>query len=294
MSIKSMTTAWEQVTGATRLISLPDIYIQLKAVLDNPDFAMSDIEAVIDKDPAISARLLRMANSAYFGLAVEIATVSRAISLLGSQQIHELVLATSVSDTFSGISNEVMDMRLFWHNSVYCAAVSRLLADSCNVLDSERLFVAGLLRDIGHLVMYQNIPDVCQQIHVAARERAMPVDEMERNVIGFDYAMVGADLMRQWKLPKSLQEPTQFHLEPARADEFAFETAIIHIASKMTAAYANAQPLDQDLDTVSSMAWQVTGLGREQCPGLDRQARSQIEGIISLIFPDITKSRVSA
>lgn len=289
-----MTTAWEQVTGATRLISLPGIYLQLKEVLDNSDFAMSDIEAVIDKDPAITVRLLRMVNSAYFGLAVEIATVSRAINLLGSQQIHELVLATSVSDTFHGMSNEVMDMRVFWRNSVYCAAVSRLLADSCNVLDSERLFVSGLLHDIGHLVMYQVIPDVCQQILVEAREHAVPVDEMERNSIGFDYAMVGAYLMRHWNLPKSLQESTQFHLQPERADEFAFESAIIHIASKMTAAYANAQPLEQDLDNVSSTAWQVTGVDREQCSDLDQQARGQVESLISMIFPDNTKSRASA
>ena len=135
-----MITAWEQVTTQTKLISLPDIYIQLKAVLDDPNYALADIEAVIEKDPAITARLLRMVNSAYFGLAVEISTVNRAINLLGTQQIHDLVLATSVSETFTGIPDDIMNMQQFWRHSVFCAAASRVLAAACNVLDSDRLF----------------------------------------------------------------------------------------------------------------------------------------------------------
>lgn len=281
-----MTTAWEQVTAATELVSLPDIYLQLKTVLDNPDFILPDIVAVIEKDPAITARLLRMVNSAYFGLAVEIDSVSRAINLLGSQQIHDLVLATSVAQTFDHLSEDVMDMRLYWRQSVYCASASRLLAATCNVLDSERLFVAGLLRDIGHLVMYQTIPDLCNQILVAAKDRETPVYEMERNFVGFDYAMVGAELMKQWNLPASLLEPTKYHLEPAKSTDFALETAIIHIASKLTDAYSTVEESDAYLDAVDDAAWQVTGLNREQCLLADHQAREQVDDVTQLIFSD--------
>ena len=236
-----MLTAWEKVTSETRLISLPDIYIQLKAVLDNPDYVLADIEAVIEKDPAITSRLLRMVNSAYFGLAVEISTVNRAINLLGTQQIHDLVLATSVSETFTGIPEDVMSMQQFWRQSVYCAAASRVLASACNVLDSDRLFVAGLLRDIGHLVMYQAIPDIYLQILEAAKERELPLDEMERNFVGFDYAMVGGELMHQWNLPKSLQEPTFYHLEPEKAADL-----LIHILNLRNLLHSelNNHPLE--------------------------------------------------
>ena len=176
-----MSTIWEQVTAGAKLISLPDIYLRLRSVLDDPDFSMSEVADVISRDPGMTARLLRLVNSAYFGLAAKIETVTRATSLLGTQQVHDLVLATSVADTFEGMSSEVMDMQRFWRRSIHCGILSRQLANKCNVLDSERLFVAGLLRDIGHLVMYQTIPLQSQQAMEQSARTARPAASWARS-----------------------------------------------------------------------------------------------------------------
>ena len=119
-----MPTVWEKVTANAKLISLPDVYFRLRDVLNDPEYCMGDVADVISHDPAMTTRLLRLVNSAYFGLAAKIDTVNRAVSMLGTQQVHDLVLAASVAQTFDGMSNQVMDMSRYWQKSVYCAIAS--------------------------------------------------------------------------------------------------------------------------------------------------------------------------
>jgi HD-like signal output (HDOD) protein len=289
-----MGTVWEQVTAETKLVSLPDVYLKLKSVLDSEDYVLADIEQAISHDPALTARLLRMVNSAYFGLAVEISTVSRAINLLGTQQVHDLVLATSVTQTFQKIPEEVMDMQSFWRRSVYCAAASRQLAAACNVLDSDRLFVAGLLSDIGHLVMYQVIPDLSLECITKAKERELPIDIMEHKLLGFDYAMVGAELLHQWNLPMSLSEPVKFHLHASNSIEYPLETAIVHIASLLASAFAANENPEGYLNSMSEVAWQVTGLDSDQCLVIHDAAVAEVGEIIRLIFSETRSYQASA
>lgn len=281
-----MSTIWEQVTGSARLISLPDIYLRLRAVLDDPEFSMSDVADVISQDPGMAARLLRLVNSAFLGLTTKIETVTRATSLLGTQQVHDLVLATSVADTFDGMSSKVMDMHRFWRRSVHCGVLSRLLANECNVLDSERLFVAGLLRDIGHLIMYQTIPELCQQAIERARGNGNPLFKVEQEIIGLDYARVGGALMRQWDLPKSLTQATEFHVEPGRCTESTLEASIVHLAALMVESTDLAESPDSWQSRVDAAAWQTTRLSVRQCMECLKEASVEIEQVVQLLFPD--------
>ena len=198
-----MSTVWENISQKARLISLPDVYFRLKAVLDDPNSNLADVAEVVGNDPAMTAKLLRIVNSAYFGLGTEIDTVTRAVGLLGTQEVHDLVLAASVAQSFEGMSNEIMDMHKFWRRSVVCAITGRELASLCNVLDSERVFVAGLLCDIGHLFIYQLAPQKAQQALELAEVQGAPLYKAERALLGIDFARVGADLMRQWQLPQA-------------------------------------------------------------------------------------------
>ncbi|MCB1880246.1 MAG: HDOD domain-containing protein [Gammaproteobacteria bacterium] len=281
-----MSTIWEQVTAGAKLISLPDIYLRLRAVLDDPDFSMSDVSDVICRDPGMTARLLRLVNSAFFGLAAKIETVTRATSLLGTQQVHDLILATSVAETFDGMSSEVMDMHRFWRRSIHCGVLSRLLANKCNVLDSERLFVAGLLRDIGHLVMYQTIPDLSRQAMEQSAATSQPLFKIEREIIGLDYARVGGALMRQWDLPKSLTQAAEFHVEPGRAVENALETAIVHLAALVAESCDAGEAPDSWQARIDEAAWQLAGLSLAQCSECQIEADGQIEQVMQLIFPE--------
>ena len=286
-----MTRLWDRFIDKAQLVSLPAVYLRLKAVLDDPNFTMADVEGVISQDPAMTARLLRQVNSPYFGFASRIDTVSRAVGMLGTQQVHDLALAASIAETFEGVSSEVMDMHHFWRSSVYCATAARLLASRCDIRDSERLFLAGLLRDIGHLIMFQSIPDVTQLALTQARQQCLPLYVVERDMIGFDYGKAGGTLLQHWQLPQSLWEPVKLHMTPEKSSDYSLDTALVHLAGIL------AELADADADTCAEMqnetlisrvhpsAWQITGLAPEQFIAVKEETDQQIDEVMSLIFP---------
>ena len=279
-------TPEDLVSRTADLVSLPDIYIRLKTVVDDPESSMADVADVVANDPALTARLLKIANSPYFGFPAKITTVARATSLLGTQQIHDLVLATTVAEAFSGIPSELISMQDFWSNSILCGLLCRRLAQECNVLDSERLFVEGLLHDVGHLIMYQGLPEASAAALLESQQQDKPLFLVERELIGCDYAQVGFALMRSWHFPPGLIESVRYQNEPARAEDFPLEVAIMHIAVRLKQhAIAEAEATG-GMPRIDAAAWQVTGLGQEVIEPVCAAAAEQLATTIDMLFPD--------
>ncbi len=274
---------WNQVIKAVKLFSLPHVYIKLRKILNNPDYSLTKVSLVISQDPAITLRLLRLVNSSFYGLRSKVETVERATTLLGADQVHDLVLTTSVAQSFKGMVTEVMDMDKFWRRSVSCAIIARLLAYATKGCNGERLFVAGLLHDIGHLVMYKSLPKICLEAIRTAKENEEPSYKTERYFIGFDYAKVGSFIMQEWGLPRSLWETTQYHIEPHAAEKYHLETSVVHLASLLSSSddstLFNEGPLEVD-----PFAWNETGLEHEQCLDIKKDADSEINAVMNLIF----------
>ncbi|MCU7951384.1 MAG: HDOD domain-containing protein, partial [gamma proteobacterium symbiont of Bathyaustriella thionipta] len=264
--------------------SLPDVYIQLRNVVNSPHSSMADVAEVIASDPSVTARLLKLVNSSFFNLVAKVDTITHAINLLGTEQVHDLVLATSVIDSFSGFTNDYFNIYDFWFNGVYCAVTARLLAYYCKNLDTERPFVAGLLHNIGHLVTYQKIPEESRSAIELAAQKKISIYRAERELLGFDYAQVGAELMREWQLPKSLQELTEFHIEPEKASHFQRETAIIHIASAMTQNALAQIPASAETLELNPMCWKITGLSIDDMPEIKNEVDQQASMLMNLLF----------
>jgi len=280
-----MMTLEELAKKTTELFSLPNVYLLVRDVVQDPDSSMNDLTDVLQNDPGLIARLLRIANSSFFGFPARVETLSRAVNLIGQQQIHDLVLATSITRAFKGMSNDVMNMGIFWSASVERAISSRLLANHCNVLDSERIFVEGLLLDIGHLALYQSAPDEAQQALHMSREQSKPLYQMERELIGFDYAELGFMLAQNWSLPMSLQSVIRYHNEPAKAEGFQLEASIAHIAHVLTGAYSNEQILNECESRVAPIAWQMATLTPESCLMIKGQAVAGVAEVVELLLP---------
>ncbi len=276
---------WEDIKREAKLVSLPDVYLRLKDILDDPDFAMAEIAIAISQDPSITLRLLRIVNSSLYGFANEIETVSRAITMLGTQQVHDLVLATSVAKAFEGMSSEIMDMQRFWRRSVYCAVASRQLSALCGGCDKERVFVAGLLHDIGHLIMYRALPSLAQRVIVTARENDKPLYLVERVLFGFDYAWTGSKLMREWSIPESLCEITKHHVEPAKAEKVQLETIVIHLGSLLTKADDGEGVFNEGPLTADPVSWDITRISPEDCISLVEQIEEETLEVLNLFFP---------
>lgn len=282
-----MITASELVDRVTHLVSLPDIYLRVQQLIDDPKTSLGDIGEVIGSDPALTARLLKIANSPFFGLAAKIETVTRAIAIMGTQQLHDLLLATSVAATFDRLSEPHMDMNRFWSHSIRCAVSARLLAFECNVLDSERLFVAGLLHDIGHMVMYQLLPQ--QSTEAANGSLATPQARpgIERELFGFDYAEVGSALLSAWHLPAMLTETVAHQNEPHRAESFPFETAIVHVATVITASLEASDNSNPILAGVAPFAVHQTGLTEDRAGAVQAQVEQHLAETMALLVPGI-------
>jgi HD-like signal output (HDOD) protein len=275
-----MPSSWEQVMSQARLISLPEAFLELKRVLEQEDFSMADVALAISQDPALTARLLRLVNSPFYGLSGKIDTVFRAVTMIGAKQVYDLALATSVAQTFDNMDSKVMDMERFWRRSVFSALAAKRLALACDVADGERLFVAGLLHDIGHLVMYQFLPELCLQAIIEARESGRLLHQVERELCSLDYARVGGALMRQWQLPGSLRETTEFHVEPEKSLLFPLETSLVHIAVVLS----DNQPMTPEVHHIHAFALETCGIDVETCIQIRQQAEQDAAQVYASLF----------
>ena len=225
-----MTTAKEVVDRGLKLVSLPAVYLKIQSLLNDPNSAMGDFSHAVQSDPALAARVLQMANSAFFGVSRKVETLSLAVNLMGISRLHDLALATSIISSFGGVPIEHLNMTMFWRRSLHTGILARMLAVESGIFDSERLFVAGLLHDIGHLVMYMNLPAEAMSAIQRSREQAKPLHIAERETLNFHYGDVGAELMSLWSYPDSLCEVCRMHVEPAGSRKFPRECALVQIA----------------------------------------------------------------
>lgn len=223
------------VAGVIELSSPPEIYTRITRLLDDPSSTSADIAIVLEKDPGLTARLLKIVNSAYYSSPSEIETVSRAITIVGSRELRNLVFATAVLEMFNGIPNDLVSMNSFWEDSLRCAVISQVLASHHHEKNEvEPIFVAGLLHEIGHLIIYHKLPELAREALLRYIHGGLDLHRAEREVFGFDYAAVGAALLRLWKLPPMLEQVVEFHIEPEKVPDFPLETAIVHLAKKIS------------------------------------------------------------
>jgi HD-like signal output (HDOD) protein len=280
-----MSTLWEKVTRDAKLISLPEAYLRLKSVINRENYTVQQVAEAISYDPALTTRVLRLVNSPYFGLANPIDNIPRAVSLLGTQQIHDLTLATSVAYSFSSIDPKMYDLPGFWKSCVFCGLVAQQLAKICTLEQSDRLFVAGLLSDIGHLILYQSIPQETLKAEHLALEQARPLVEVERELLGLDYARVGATLMRLWRLPEALIETTEYHPEPLRAKRDPLATATVHVASLMARARASGQVFGEGVMQPHPESLQRLGVTLPGCTEVGQLLEPELSHLLHLLNP---------
>jgi HD-like signal output (HDOD) protein len=225
-----MPSANKLVDSCETLISLPEIYLRVREVIDDPHSSMEDLANALSLDPSMTARVLQLVNSPLYGIPRKIDTLSQAVNLLGMRPVANVVFATNVAKAFAQLPPSVMNMTDYWRKSVLCALVAVQLARACGMQDSERLFVAGLLRDVGHLVLYYTVPERAQSALIEAANFNQPLDEVERANIGCDYADVGGDLMKKWEMPERLEQAIRWQLTPLRASKAERDAAIVKVA----------------------------------------------------------------
>ena len=230
-------TVEDFLTGEIDLCSPPEIFSRITQALDDPLKNANDIAAIIGQDPSLSARMLKIVNSAFFGFPATIKTIDHAISILGNREVRMLVMTTSVVEKFSSMPNSILDMREFWMHSLKTALFAKFLADNHpkkRLLTSA--FISGLLHDIGRLILYTKAPDLARAAALLAKTDKISETEAEASIFGFNHAELGGALLALWEIPLPIQNSASFHHQPTLATSDKDETNIIYLANKLAHA----------------------------------------------------------
>lgn len=232
------TSASELVKKSSGIYALPEIHTRLNRKLEDPSASNIQIADIVQLDAGLSASLLRIVNSAFYGFPSSISTISQAISIIGRTELADLVLGQSVMNVFNKLKINKKALNKHWHHSLLCGLVARQMAKTIENCEQspESLFVAGLLHDIGKLVIWNEMPEESGQLIENIGSSSAEYLQAESKTFGFGHTDVGAELLNSWKLPEMLIETARQHHAPAGAENFTQACQIIFIANELAQA----------------------------------------------------------
>jgi HD-like signal output (HDOD) protein len=226
----------DRIKTIANLPTLPHVASRLMQIVNSPDTSADTVATLVSQDISLSAKVLRLANSAFYGIPRSINTLNNAVVILGFKIVQTMVLSLTVFDMFAREDDDegaVFDRDDFWRHSLRCAVIARLLAHRRRrnfALDPEEAFCAGLLHDVGKVVMEQYLnADFHRALH-HARDCGLTDFEAERDVLGYTHCDVASWLTGSWALPDEIEQPLVCHHEPEEALVCADSVMICHIA----------------------------------------------------------------
>ena len=237
----------ESLAGLVRkldsLPTLPQTVQRVREATESDSISLREVGAIVSTDPAVSAKLLRMANSAAFGFPNRINTVEMATTLLGLRETYSVVLSSSIIDLVEKSGH--FDHRKFWDESIYCATVARLIAKAKRVKKTAGIFTAALLHDIGRFAIWEAAPARYAKVNIQLMGKDLI--ETEEAILGITHPEAGYVLAEHWDLPADLSQPIRFHHHPERADTEEDIVAIVALSAAMTEARSGGLATEEAL-----------------------------------------------
>ena len=195
----------ELALSASELFVLPEAVTRLKECMDDHAASIDDVAEVIAFDPGLTAQILKVSNSALYRFPKQIDTISKALQVIGTRSAYDLALAYGVTQAFSNIESQIIDVDKFWEQSVSCGLLAKYFSEYRRQREPERLFVAGLLHNIGELVVGTTIPEQARRCQ-AYNSRVSPA-QLQSALLGFTYAELSAALIQKWGIPATIYQP---------------------------------------------------------------------------------------
>ncbi len=278
-------TIKELISETNNLISFPIVVTQFNEAINNGLSDTEELGRIIQQDPALTAKLLQLANSAYFGSAVPIENANGAIIRIGTKQVRDLAFSISAKSSFDDIPNDLISTEDFWKHSLLCALSARAIAKSIKLHPAEALFTAGLLHDIGHLVLFTLEPKNSAKALELSLDQydGMDLSSAERSIFNYDHAEVGIELARNWNLPELLQVCIGYHHAPSEDLPNAMQVAVVHIANTV------ASLIEVDCDDLSQgppineVVWKILDTDLtivESCFSIVKEEYSEMAGLL--------------
>ncbi|NOY77225.1 MAG: HDOD domain-containing protein [Calditrichaeota bacterium] len=244
------------------LPTLPTTIAKLLELIDNPRSTAYQVGQMISEDQVLTAHVLKLANSAYYGFSRRIKTIPLAIVVLGYETLKNVLLTVSIIDRFSRQPNGLrFDFSLFWDHTLATAVASKVLARDVGYQLTGEAFVAGLLHDLGKLILSQYLPEEFSKIYRLSFQNREPMYNMEKRMLkGVTHAEVGAWLAEHWHLPGSLVQAIRYHHEPAKAPVESSLAALVHIGDYFARKYKIGFSGDVSFPVLSKDIWKKMSL----------------------------------
>ena len=213
------------------LPALPAAVVRVMQLTDDPKAGMADVARELGSDQSLAVRVLRLANSAFYGSSRRISSVSEAVITLGMRTTRNLVMATSCQEMLEqGVTGYALPRGALWRHSLACASAAQALAQRARYRATEEAFVAGLLHDIGKVVLDTYLKEQFAHVFIRAVGGKLTFAEAEQEVLGFDHAEAGARLLERWNLPASLVTAVRWHHAPLEDPSSSLLPCLVHVA----------------------------------------------------------------
>jgi HD-like signal output (HDOD) protein len=240
------------------LPTLPRTVLKITELVNDPKSSAKDLSRVITDDQVLTARLLKLVNSSFYGFPQRISTVTNAIVLLGFDAIRSLLLTTSVFDLFAGRSKKKkQDQEKFWDHSLGCAVGAKVIGNYLRHDKIEELFVSGLLHDIGKIVEMLFLPNEFAEVVATTNKENSLMIAAENKILGYNHAEIGRLLAAKWNLPVKLEQIIAHHHQPNLAGSFIMEASIVHLADIFCRALNMGFGGDHKIPPLDPTAWET-------------------------------------
>jgi len=265
-----------------KLPEIPAIVFELNDAISDPSSSAANVAQVVSKSPSLSARLLQIANSSFYGFPSKIDSISRAVTLIGNREISSLALGVSALTIFQDISKNLIDMRQILKHSFACGIISRIFAAQKNIPQTEQLFVSGLLHDIGRLVVYRYFPGHAKRLWTRSAESGKLLYHEEPACLGCRHTDIGKFLLRKWKLPPALENNVAYHHRPSMAPN-PVHAGIVHVSDILVNGMGIGTSGEQYVPPLDEKVWDDLGISPKSFDMTIRQALHQLYALEKIL-----------
>ncbi len=281
MSVSGKVGVNDYIDQAKELFALPETAIRLQELLNDDRSSLSDVADVVSIDPNLTSMLLKVANSAFYNFPSSIDTVSRAINVIGSEAVFNLALASSAVDCFQNTPKDVIDLELFWRHSVDTALICKELGQQIKSRNKERLFVIGLLHNLGELICATETPERAKECTLISESVAPWA--LQKEVLGFTYAELSMALLKAWKLPPEIYN-TVGHQHSPDESSFPVEAGLLFLSTRLAFNLSLNHQYDGD-DQYSVELAAKLGLTADHIQEAIEYANLEAINILSILNP---------
>ncbi len=264
--------------------TLPLIYQELFQMMQDPNVSVPAIADVITQDQALTAKILHLVNSAFYGYHKEIKTISRAVVILGFKAVRNAAMAISVFDYFKDESStDEIDLTKFWEHSIAVATICKVLAEEIGLSGTEEAFTVGLLHDAGKLIekryFSQDFGELCE----VAREQKMSWIDTERALFQINHATIGKAVFRMWDFPPSVVDAVHLHHSPVETAQYPQLTSLVHVADAVSYHMDYGAPGAQAPKAVQHEAFKLLKMRPEQVGACEDRIRQELESSLQIL-----------